>query len=340
MNMMNALKEGRIYIIAEIGGNFLKFEEAKIMIDAAAECGVDAVKLQTYRAETLVSRNAMFAFETTGNVPQFEVFRKYEIDEELHRQIFAYADKKGLEVFSTPSHITDIRLLERCGCSIYKIGSDDAVNIPFLREVASFKKPIMLATGMCTMEEVEHSVYAILEQGCKDISILHAVSLYPTHKEDVNLNAMLSIKQRFPGIPVGYSDHTLGITACVCAAAMGAQIIEKHFTYDKNAEGPDHMHSADPAEMKNLVSMIREFEIMRGSGIKMPVRGELLSRINNRKSMVLIKDVKSGDRVTMDCFGIKRPGSGILPGDVSYAVGRTFVRDMKCDEIIKWEDLK
>ena len=155
----------------------------------------------------------------------------------------------------------------------------------------------------------------------------------------MNLNAILSLKRRFPDFPVGYSDHTLGITACICAVAMGAEIIEKHFTYDKNAEGPDHIHSADSEEMKQLVTMIREFEVMRGSGIKMPVSKELVSRINNRKSMVLNRDIKCGERLTRDCFDMKRPGSGILPKDVEFAVGKTFARDMQKENVVSWEDL-
>lgn len=340
MKMNEAIENKTVYVIAEIGGNFTRFEEAKIMIDAAAECGCDAVKLQTYRAETLASREAFFAFETTGNIPQFEMFRQYEIDERLHKKIFEYAQEKNLDIFSTPSHRTDVEMLERLGCFAYKIGSDDAVNIPFLREVARLGKPVILATGMCTLDEVEMSVNAMLEEGCRDISILHAISLYPTHSEDVNLNAMLSLKRRFPDFSVGYSDHTLGITACICAAAMGAEIIEKHFTYDKNADGPDHIHSADPKEMKQLVTMIREFEVMRGTGIKMPAPKELVSRINNRKSIVLSRDVKCGDRLTRDCFDMKRPGAGILPKDVEFAVGKTFARDMQKENVVSWEDLK
>lgn len=340
MTIKQAIKNKSVYIIAEIGGNFTKFEEAKYMIDAAAECGCDAVKLQTYRAETLTSRRAMFDFETTGKTNQFEMFKSLETDKNLHVRIFEYSRKKGIEIFSTPSHISDVKMLEELGCSIYKIGSDDATNIPFLKEVAGFGKPIILATGMCTLEEVEHSVSAIMEAGCHDISILHAISLYPTHPIDVNLNAMLALKNRFPNIPVGYSDHTIGPTACICAAAMGAEIIEKHFTYDKNAKGPDHIHSSDPTEMKQIVSMIRDFEIMRGNGIKMPAIGEVVSRINNRKSIVLNRNVKTGERLTRDCFDFKRPGYGILPKDVDYAVGRIFAHDMSQDDVVMWEDLR
>lgn len=340
MKYLEAMQAHKIYIIAEIGGNFANFDQARLMIDAAADCGCDAVKLQTYRAETLASRKAMFAFETTGNTNQFEMFRNLEISEELHREVFSYGKKAGLEVFSTPSHITDIEMLERLGCGIYKIGSDDATNIPFLKETAQIGKPIILATGMCTLSEVEDSVSAILEEGCKDIALLHAISLYPTHPEDVNLKAMLTLKERFPDIPVGYSDHTIGLTACICAAAMGAKMIEKHFTYDKNAEGPDHIHSSDPKEMKELVSMVRTFEVMRGSGMKMPAKGEVESRINNRKSIVLNRDVKAGERLMPDCYGLKRPGTGILPKEARYAVGREFAHDMSKEDVVRWEDLR
>ena len=339
MKLKEALKNKRIYVIAEIGGNFTTFEEAKSMIDAAKECDCDGVKLQTYRAETLTSRKAMFEFETTGHRPQFEMFQSLEIDKDLHEKIFDYSRQKGIEIFSTPSHMTDVEMLEQLNCPIYKIGSDDAVNIPFLRGIARLKKSIILATGMCTLDEVEESVNAILEEGCSDIFILHAISLYPTHPEDVNLNAILDLKRRFPNIPVGYSDHTLGSTACICAAAMGAEIIEKHFTYDKNADGPDHIHSADPKEMQKLVSMIRDFEVMRGTGVKMPAPGELVSRINNRKSIVLNRDIKSGERLTDSCFDLKRPGSGIQPKDIKYALVRTFIRDMQKEDIVMWEDL-
>ncbi len=332
--------QNRIYIIAEIGGNFTTFKQAQMMIDAASRCGVDAVKLQTYRAKTLTSRTAMFAFEATGNIPQYELFEKYEISAGLHEEVFAYARSKGLDVFSTPSHITDVEMLEKLGCPMYKIGSDDAVNIPFLKQVTRTGKPIILATGMCTIGEVDRSVNAILEEGCTDLSLLHAVSLYPTHREDVNLSAIETMKDRYPHIPVGYSDHTYGITACVCAAAMGAELIEKHFTYDKNADGPDHGHSADEKEMMQMVHMVRDFEAMRGSGVKAPAPGEAAGRINNRKSVVLIKDMEEGECLTEGCFEIMRPGNGIQPCDVSYAIGRRMGRAMKKNEIVRWGDLK
>ena len=235
--------EYSIYIIAEIGGNFLCFEEAKRLIDLACEANVDAVKIQTFRAETHVSKSAFFDMPNTGHANQLELLKKYEIDFNLHKEIWDYCRKKGICIFSTPSHITDIELLERLGCVAYKIGSDDAVNIPFLKEVASVGKPILLSTGMCTMNEVRESVSAILGSGNSDLVLFHCVTNYPADAEDSNLKCIQALKEEF-GLPVGFSDHTTGTACCIGAAAMGANLIEKHFTYDKNADGPDHILSS------------------------------------------------------------------------------------------------
>jgi len=329
----------RIYIIAEIGGNFTTYEQAAALIDAAKQAGVDAVKLQTYRAETLSSKKAVFDMENTGVTSQFDLFDRYSIDEELHRRIFSYAREKGLDIFSSPSHRTDVDMLERLGCDAYKIGSDDAVNLPLLKYIASLGKPVIHATGMCTLEEVRESVDVMLAQGNSRITILHAITAYPTHREDVNLRAIQTLKTAFPQLAVGYSDHTMGPTACICAAAMGAQMLEKHFTCDKGAEGPDHMHSADPDEMRYLVDSVRAFEIMKGSGIKMPAKAEQGTRRNNRKSIVLSRDVKAGECIDGDAVDIKRPGYGIQPKYMEQIIGRKAARDLKKEDILLWEDL-
>lgn len=329
----------RIYIIAEIGGNFIKYDQAVRLIDEAVNCGVDAVKLQTYRATTVSSKNAIFDMENTGVTSQFELFKQYEIDMEMHRKIFEYAKSKKLDVFTTPSHMTDVEMLENLGCDVYKIGSDDAVNIPFLKAIAKIGKPIILATGMCTMQEVRESVSAILEEGCSKIMLLHAVTAYPTHAEDVNLNAMKAMIDEFPELIVGYSDHTIGTTAAICAAVMGAKIIEKHFTYDKNAEGPDHILSADPKEMKYIVDRIREFEILRGNGIKMPAKGEKITRVNNRKSIVLTADIPENGIITRNNIDIKRPGYGIQPKYFEQILGRSVKKAMIAEDVLSWDDL-
>ncbi len=337
--MFNNYRSDRCYIIAEIGGNFTTLDQAKRLIDAAQECGVDAVKLQTYRADTITSTKAIFDMENTGVVSQYELFRKYEVDEVLHQKIFKYVASKGLDWFSTPSHPTDVDLLEKCGVGAHKIGSDDAVNLPYLRYVARTGKPILLSTGMCTLEEVRESVDTILAEGNKKLILLHAITSYPTHPENVNLAAMQTLMKAFPQLDVGYSDHTLSPIACLCAVVMGARVIEKHFTCDKKADGPDHMLSADPVDMKWLVEAVRNFEIMRGSGIKCPAESEKTTRRNNRKSVVLNRNVKAGERLTEQDIAIKRPGYGIGPKYFQKIVGRTVAMDMEKDTVLTWKDL-
>lgn len=333
-------KNGKCYIVAEIGGNFTDLATAKLLIDQAAECGVDAVKLQTYRANTIASRNTMFDMENTGVVSQVEYFKKFEIDEEMHRQVFEYARGKGLDIFSTPSHITDVELLEKFNPDVHKIGADDLTNLPFLKEVARTGRPIMLSTGMGTIEEVREAVSAIVEEGNRNIIIMHVVSLYPTAPEFVNLEAIKTLQREFPQYVIGYSDHTLSVDSCIFAAVMGAKVIEKHFTYDKQADGPDHMLSATKEEMKELVDKIRLFETMQGDGIKGPEGAEIKNRKNNRKSVIIAKDVKCGEVLTEDKLAIKRPGTGIKPKYLEMVIGRKAARDMEEDTILQWQDIE
>jgi len=337
--MFRNYRADRCYIIAEIGGNFTTLDQAKRLVDAAHGCGVDAVKLQTYRADTIASTKAVFDMENTGVVSQHDLFKQYEVDEVLHHEVFRYAESKGLDWFSTPSHKTDVDLLEKCGVGAHKVGSDDAVNLPFLRYVARTGKPVLLSTGMCTLEEVRESVDTILTEGNKQLILLHAITSYPTHPEHVNLAAMQTLMQAFPQLDIGYSDHTLSPIACLCAVAMGARVIEKHFTHDKKADGPDHMLSADPAEMKWLVEAVRIFEVMRGSGLKRPADSEKTTRRNNRKSVVLSRSVKAGERLTELDIAVKRPGYGIGPKYFDQIVGRTVAADMEKDAVLTWNDL-
>lgn len=338
--MFKNFRPDRCFIIAEIGGNFTTFEQARRLVDEAAASGADAVKLQTYRAETLSSKAAIFDMENTGVTSQFNLFRKYEIAAALHDEVFAYAEQKDLDWFSSPSHQSDVDVLEKCGVGVHKIGSDDAVNLPFLRYVARTGKPMILSTGMCTLDEVRESVEAIQAEGNQQLILLHAITSYPTHPENVNLRAMQTLMQTFPGLDVGYSDHTLSPVACLCAVAMGARVIERHFTYDKKADGPDHMLSADPQEMKWLVDAIRAFEIMRGSGIKQPADSEQTTRRNNRKSVVLQRAIKAGAVIVLDDIGVKRPGYGIQPKFYESLVGRQVKRDLAADAVLDWADIE
>ena len=332
-------KSDRVYIVAEIGGNFTDYETAVMLIDQAKASGADAVKLQTYRGETVASHLAVFDMENTGVVSQLEYFKKFEINEELHKKIFEYTKDKGMDIFSTPAHITDVEMLERLGVDVYKIGADDVTNIPFLKSVARLHKPIMLSTGMCIMQEIHDAVNAILEEGNNQIVIMHVVSLYPTRPEFVNLEAIHTLQREFPQFMIGYSDHTLGVDSCIFAAVMGAQIIEKHFTYDKKADGPDHMLSANFEEMKQLVDKVRLFEQMRGNGIKFPIGDEVKNRKNNRKSIVSVRAIKQGERIEEKDIDIKRPGTGIEPKYKDIIIGKSVVRDIKEDSLLQWSDL-
>lgn len=333
-------RTGRCYIVAEIGGNFTDYETGVKLIDLAEKSGVDAVKLQTYKGETVASRQAVFDMENTGIVSQLAYFKKYEIDEEMHRELFLYAREKGLDIFSTPAHITDVELLERIGVNIYKVGADDATNLPLLKYIAKLHKPIMLSTGMCTLQEVHEAVDAILGEGNSDIAIMHVVSLYPTAPQYVNLKAIKTLKKEFSQFMIGYSDHTQGVDSCIFAAVLGAEIIEKHFTYDKNADGPDHMLSADYEEMRYLVEKVRLFEQMSGTGIKMPMGDEIKNRSNNRKSIICVNSKSKGEIIKEADLDIKRPGFGIEPKYKNIIVGRRTANEIDRDSVLMWSDLE
>jgi len=338
--MFDKLSDKRCYIIAEIGGNFTTYEQALGLIDAAATAGVDAVKLQTFKAEAITSKTAMFDMECTGVISQIEYFKKYEIDKELHKKIFDYIQLKGLDWFSTPSHPDDVDMLHSLGVCCYKTGADDATNLPFLKYIARKGLPIILSTGMCTLKEVEEAVNAIEEEGNSKIVILHTVSGYPTYPENTNLNCILTLKSRFPHYNIGYSDHSLSTTAVIAAATMGATVIERHFTLDKSAEGPDHMLSSTPDEMKIIVDTIRTIEVMKGSYVKMPFGPEVENRVNNRKSVVAVKDIKKGETLTEKNIYLKRPGTGIEPKFYYNFLGRVARIDLEADRILSWNDLQ
>ena len=336
--MLKNFKKDRCYIIAEIGGNFTTFDEAKILVDLANNSGVDAVKLQTYKADTIVTKTAKFDLDNVGDMVQHQLFQKYQIDFDLHKKVFDYIESKGLDWFSTPSHKTDVDMLEELGVKVHKIGADDVTNLPLIKYAASTNKPILLSSGMSTLQEVREMVNSCLEVGNDKIILFHTVSNYPTYPEQVNLKAMQTLKNEFPYLKIGFSDHTIGSTACLAAACMGADVVEKHFTYDKNAEGPDHQLSADPVEMKEIVDKIREFEVMKGSGAKRPVGKEIINRVKNRKSIVTIKTIKKGEKFTIENIDIKRPGYGIEPKYFDVTIGKMASRDIDEDEVLEMKD--
>ncbi len=325
-----------VFIVAEIGYNFNTLDEAIKSIDAAIDCGVDSVKFQTFRADNITTKDAMFASEA-GSGSQYEEHKKYELSEEMHRKLFSYAREKGIIVHSTPSHPDDVELLEKIGVPAYKIGADDLTNLPFLKYVAQKQLPVIVSAGMATMAEVDEAVTAIRSTGNEDIILLHCVANYPVKKlESINLRAIATMEIAF-GLPVGFSDHTTTISIPIAAAAAGAVFIERHFTLDKNLPVPDAFFSADPKEMKAIVQGIREVEKAMGNGIKEPAVSEVEMRTQGRKGLVAARDITEGTIITKDMLCIKRPGSGIPPRFIDIVVGRKAQSDIRQDEIITWD---
>lgn len=328
-----------VFIIAEIGYNFNTVEEGKRSIGMALECGADAVKFQTFRAETLTSRKALFPAEA-GGTNQFEEFRRYELSPEAHEILFGHARRCGILPFSTPGHDDDVELLEQMGVPLFKIGSDDLTNLPFLGSIARKGKPIILSTGMGTEEEVTQAVETLQRAGNTGLALLHCVSNYPVRDPShLNLRAIPALRERF-GLPVGFSDHTTGMTASLGAVALGACIIERHFTIDKKLETPDAFFSADPLEMKALVQAIREMELSLGNGVKQPSPSERQMREQTRKSILARVSIRPGERLTAEKVIIKRPATGLAPAQLPSVLGRRVRQAVAEDEPITSENLE
>jgi sialic acid synthase SpsE len=325
-----------VFVIAEIGYNFNTIDEAKASIDAAIDCGADAVKFQTFRAETVVSRDVDFPAEA-GSSNQFEEFKRYEISEAMHRELFAHAKARGTIVFSTPSFYDDLDLLERLDAPVHKIGSDDLTNLPFISYVASMKKPVIFSTGMGTLAEVDEALRTILQTGNDQVAVLHCVSNYPIRDLSIlNLRVIETYRQAFD-IVVGFSDHTTTSTASLGAVALGAKIIERHFTLDKHLDVPDAFFSADPKEFRELVTGIREMEQALGTGTKRPAPSEWNMRSETRKSVIARRDIPADHIITADDIIIKRPGTGVPPHQRDVVIGKRANRLIKADEVITWQ---
>jgi len=321
-----------VFIIAEAGVNHNgSLELAKSLIDEAAKAGVDAVKFQTFKAEKLLTRKtpkAAYQIKTSGEGSQFDMIRKLELGWKSHEILRDYCVQKGLEFMSTPFDTDSIDMLDKIGVKRFKVGSGDMTNIPYLRHMASKGKPIIMSTGMADMSEIEVVFDEILKTGFpKDmIALLHANTEYPTPYKDVNLLAMISLQQRF-GVTTGYSDHTPGIEIPVAAVALGAMIIEKHFTLDPNMKGPDHKASLEPNELKAMVESIRNIEMALGDGRKTPSPSETKNMAAARKSLVALGDIKEGDIFTVHNLGVKRPGTGISPLKWDRYIATTATKD-------------
>jgi N,N'-diacetyllegionaminate synthase len=328
------------YIIAEIGVNHNgDINLALKMIDAAYEAGADAVKFQSFKSDKLVSRfaeKAKYQQDTTGtNETQLEMLKKLELSREDHLIIKEYCTKKNIDFLSTPFDEETAIFLKEIGINAYKVGSGDLTNIPFLKKINEFGLPIILSTGMSNLREIEEALEVINKSS---VALLHCTSNYPAPIEDVNLRAMVTIQKSFNKV-VGYSDHTEGIEIALAAVSLGARIIEKHFTLDKNLPGPDHKASLEPHEFKQLVKSIRIIEKGLGDGVKRCMPSEENTKEVARKSLVVSQDLKPGDIITKENLVIKRPGTGIPPKYYNLLLGKTVKRKLKQDQVLTWDDV-
>ncbi|MFA5276259.1 MAG: N-acetylneuraminate synthase [Candidatus Omnitrophota bacterium] len=334
-------KRKKVFIIAEAGINHNgSVIIAKKMIDAAADAQADAVKFQTFKAEKEISRFAPKAeyqkITTDSSESQLNMARKLELTKNEFRELFGYCAKKRIIFLSSPSEIESLDFLAELGLTILKIPSGEITNLPYLRKAGSLGKQIIISTGMATMKEVSRALDVLIKAGTpkKKITILHCNTEYPTPFRDVNLLAMLTIKDVL-GVDAGYSDHTLGIEVPIAAAALGAKVIEKHFTLDRNMSGPDHASSLLPSELEAMVKSIRNIEIALGDGIKKPSLSEIKNIIIVRKSIVAAKNIKKGERFNEDNITSKRPGSGISPLNWDRLIGKIAKRDFHEDEALE-----
>jgi N,N'-diacetyllegionaminate synthase len=329
----------KVFVIAEAGVNHNgSLQLAKRLIDAAADAGVDAVKFQTWKTELIVTRaakQAAYQVENTGiKESQFEMLKKLELTYDNFRELKTYCDKKNITFMSTPDEIESAEFLSDLQ-DVFKIGSGELTNLPYLRYIGQLGKELILSTGMADLGEIEDALDALMQAGTpKDkITVLHATTDYPCPIAEVNLRAMQTIRNAF-GVKVGYSDHTEGIEVPIAAVAMGASVIEKHFTLDRTMEGPDHKASLEPNELKAMTHAIRKIEQALGNGIKKPGKSEAGNIPIVRKSIVAASTIKIGEPFTVDNITTKRPGSGISPMRWDEMLGKVAQRDYQSDELI------
>lgn len=341
---MKELLAGKVFIIAEAGVNHNgRVDLACRLVDVAKAAGADAVKFQTFVTEKSISRHAELAgYQKThlSEVPgQFEMAKQLELTFEEFIRIKLYCDQQQLMFLSTPDEEDSLEFLCRLGVPIIKIGSGEITNFPFLRAIARKHRPSLLSTGVSDLQEVADAMKVFAAEGHARVALLHCVSQYPAPAEESNLRAMRTLRDTF-GVPVGFSDHTLGTELAVAAVALGAQILEKHFTLDKAMEGPDHQASLEPRELKALVQAIRRVESALGDGRKRPTPSELPNRDLIRKSLVARRTLKAGQVITPDDLILKKPGHGIPSRDWDQVVGRVLKHDLHEDELIAWEHLQ
>jgi sialic acid synthase SpsE len=335
-----------VFIIAEIGCNFEgSLDRAKEMVKAAAAAGADAVKFQTFIPDRLVTKDAPKFWDIKGcpgetQYEEFEATPRLSLNQ--YKELKKLANSLGLIFFSTPSDEESADMLEGIGVPLYKISSMDITHLPLLKHVARKGKPVILSTGASTIEEIREAVEAIESEGNHQIAILHCITNYPTKIEDANLNMMKHIMEAFPKYPVGYSDHTKmpeSMYVLAAAVAMGAKVIEKHFTFDKSRLGYDHEISADYEDLRNMIKRFRVIELTMGINIKRPTHSERSARKWARRSLVARKTIPKGAIITGEMVAVKRPGTGIAPKFLKDVIGKRAGKDIKEDEVLTWRML-
>jgi len=340
---MSAVKKRGVFIIAEAGVNHNgSLETAKALVRQAGMAGADAVKFQTFRADALAAEGLEKAWyqKKTSNAEesQLSMLRRLELGVEEHRELVRFCRSQRIMFLSTPFDEQSADLLESLGVPMLKIGSGELTNLPFLRHVARKRRPMIISTGRANLGEVEDALEVVLSAGNREITLLHCVTEYPAPPKEVNLRAMQTLHRAF-GFPVGYSDHTEGIEIAVAAAALGASVIEKHFTLDRSAEGPDHRSSLDPPMFADMVRAIRNVEDAMGDGRKRPAPCEIKNIPMARRSVVALGAISKGRVITRDLLAIKRPGDGIAPRDMDKIVGLKARRSIPAHKAITWDDL-
>lgn len=337
---------GRPYVIAEIGANHNgDMDLAKEMIDSAIECGADAVKFQSWTDKSLIAQAEYDKNQKYDDSPKKhfgslkEMVVKYYLREDQHFLLKQYCDENGVDFCSTPFSELEVDLLEKLDVPFYKVASMDINNLRLLKHIASKKKPIIISTGMATLSEIEQAVKIIENAGNKEIVILHCISIYPPNPEDIHLNNIKLFQEIFPDYAVGFSDHTIGVSVPIASIALGAAVVEKHFTTDKDLPGWDHEISADPEELKFIVKEGQIIQKSLGNTKRTICEAEMNKKDKFRRSIVLTKPLKAGDIICEDDITFKRPGTHIRPDQEQYVVGRTLKRDMNEDELLNWSDL-
>lgn len=332
-----------LFIIAEAGVNHNGSARlAERLVDAAADAGADAVKFQTFKAEALASASAPKAAyqkrTTSGKESQLDMLKKLELSEEGHRRALRRAKKRGLVFLSTPFDEASADYLARLGVPMFKLPSGELTNHPLLRRAATKGKPVILSTGMATLAEVAAAVKVLRSAGAKKLTLLHCVSNYPADPKHSNLRAMATMARAFK-VPVGWSDHTPGSATAVAAVALGASVVEKHFTLDKKMKGPDHAMSLDPKELKAYIAALREAASALGDGVKRPVPSEAPVRRVARRSLMLKAALPKGTRLSAAHLTAKRPGTGLPPSELASVVGRRLRRSVPADRPLSRKDL-